>query len=274
MYEQSIDQKEIKLIELDILKYIDKVCTENNLRYYLAGGTLLGAIRHKGFIPWDDDVDISMPRPDYERFIEIMKEDNSVYRCLSSYDEDYPYAFVKVINTKTKIIETTEKLLQSDSIGVFVDIFPIDAMGNSRAMAKLRLKLFRLFKILIMYASFSDTEGRNTNPLIKAIRKTFIHVLKKINKKRLYSWIIRFINKKEYDSSRYIASAIAGQAGKRELISYKAFAEVEYIEFEDDKFPAPIGWDEYLKNLYNDYMKLPPVEKRHTDHSFQAFWLK
>ena len=127
--------EELHQIETDILTAIDEICRKENIRYYLAGGTLLGAVRHKGFIPWDDDIDIAMPRDDYERFLKVMRKGaHPYYKILAlEYKEDYPYTFAKVVDTRTRLQEEIGKDLPE--MGVFIDIFPLDGMGDDRDKA-------------------------------------------------------------------------------------------------------------------------------------------
>ena len=124
----SLDQ--VKQIELDILKYVDAVCKEYNLRYFLSFGTLIGAIRHKGFIPWDDDIDISMPREDYERFVEITKNANGKFVTLYPGKEGYPYPFVKVVDKSTELAE--KDVMDIPDNGLWVDIFPVDVYAGAK----------------------------------------------------------------------------------------------------------------------------------------------
>ena len=131
--------EELQKIELEILKYIDKVCKENNLTYFLAYGTLIGAIRHKGFIPWDDDVDIQMPRDDYNKLCDILKEENGRYKLLDHKEGlGYIYPFAKVIDSNTRLIETG--LTETVNMGVYIDIFPIDGTPNDFKKRKKYLK--------------------------------------------------------------------------------------------------------------------------------------
>ncbi len=115
-----------------MLQEIDKICRHYHIRYYLAGGTLLGAVRHQGFIPWDDDIDIAMPREDYEQFIKIMShKKHPIYKLLAiECTKGYPYTFAKVVDTRTRLVEEIGKDLHQ--MGVFIDIFPIDGMGNQK----------------------------------------------------------------------------------------------------------------------------------------------
>ena len=128
---QKIEPNELKSIELEILKEIDKICQAQNFRYSLSGGTLLGAIRHGGFIPWDDDIDILMPRPDYDRFIQYCKENETAFNLLSiETDERYGYLFAKAMAKNTIIVEESANP-NNIEMGIYVDIFPIDGLANT-----------------------------------------------------------------------------------------------------------------------------------------------
>ena len=124
----KIGLDEIKKIELDILIYIDSLCKQNHLRYFLCGGTLLGAIRHKGFIPWDDDIDISMPRPDYDKLISLIGS-NSSYMVLTPANCDFYYNFAKVVDTRTTLCEIDNTPIKN--MGVYIDIFPLEGMPDN-----------------------------------------------------------------------------------------------------------------------------------------------
>lgn len=134
---ETID--EIHKIELEILIAFDEFCKEHNLRYSLGAGTLLGAVRHKGFIPWDDDIDLFMLRSEYDSMLEIAKTESVIagrYRIISPYDEDMPYPFVKIIDIKTKVVEKGK----NTDFGLWLDIFPVDFCGNSKKEAEKKRK--------------------------------------------------------------------------------------------------------------------------------------
>ena len=121
---QKLNLEEIQKIELDILIYLDKICKENNIKYYLSSGTLLGAIKYKGFIPWDDDIDVVLFRSDYLKLIDVLGKNDEKYKILSIYNtEDYYYPFAKLVDTRTVLIENSKKI---KDMGVYIDIFPID----------------------------------------------------------------------------------------------------------------------------------------------------
>lgn len=266
--------KELQSIELDIMNEIDRICRSENIRYYLAGGTLLGAVRHKGFIPWDDDMDISMPRDDYDRFLEIMKaRENSVYKILAiEYTEGYPYPFAKVVDSRTRLVEEIGKDIPE--MGIFIDVFPIDGMGKQKDYAMKRLMKIVRLRSRIWEASLKPEEIKNKelslkNRIIKGIANKVINV---IGIKKCYNYMMKYVKEISYNDSNWIASAVGGANIERELIERKYFDDIVEMEFEGYKFYAPQGYKKYLSNLYHDYMKLPSKDKRVASHRGEIWW--
>lgn len=266
--------KEIHQIETDILKEVDRICRKENIRYYLAGGTLLGAVRHKGFIPWDDDVDIAMPRKDYEKFLKIMKNGaHDYYKILAlEYRKDYPYTFAKVVDTRTGFQEEIGK--EISDLGIFIDVFPLDGMGNEKKSAMNRMmKIIRL-RSRIIEASLKEDEIKNKERSLKnkILKEAANCLIKLIGIRRSYGYLMEYVRKKDFNSSYWIASAVGGAGIEKELIERKYFDDVVEMEFEGNLFFAPAGYDVYLKNLYGDYMKLPPEEQRIAPHRGKIWW--
>ncbi len=264
---KQIDLKEMQQVELSILKYVHDICEENQLNYYLCGGTLLGAIRHKGFIPWDDDIDIFMFREDYVKLLEILRiNEHDLFEAISFYDnDDYYFSFAKVIHKRTTLIEVDHPKI--DRLGVYIDIFPIDGLPKQENKSKRHFKKI-LFLRWLQYLSISkkpslDLKGTIKYPiwlLVKAIGTS--KILKLIDKVAIkYSAI----------DSNSVACSVAGY-GIKEIMPKDVFDEKIKVKFEDYEFYAPAGYDVYLSNLYGDYMKLPPKEKRVTHHNNICFW--
>lgn len=266
--------KELHQIELDMLKEIDRICRRENIQYYLAGGTLLGAVRHKGFIPWDDDIDIAMARDEYERFLKVMKkEKHSYYKLFAmEYNKEYQYTFAKVVDTRTRLVEEIGKDLPD--MGVFIDIFPIDGMGNDKRKAMRRLmKIIRLRSRIIESALKEDEiKNKEQNLKNKIIKETANLIIKLLGIRRCYFMLLRYVKKMDFRSSYWIASAVGGAGIERELVERKCFDDLIELEFEGCKFFAPAGYDTYLKNLYGDYMVLPPESDRVTPHRGRIWW--
>lgn len=259
---------EIKKIELDILIYIRRLCEENNLRYYLAYGTLLGAIRHKGFIPWDDDVDIYMPRDDYERFILLCKKKKEgnydVMSC--DYDKEYYYEFAKVVDKRTKLQEYGIKPVED--LGVYVDIFPLDGLPRKYKWHIKRLWILVKLRALSVYLKIPVK-----NALYRSVLQLICKFLRKMDSVRLARFINKIAQKYNYDSSHYVACAVSS-AGIAGVFEKKVFEKKVKVAFENELFNAPGDWEVYLHKSYGDFMQLPPPEKQITHHFFDAYWIK
>ncbi len=269
---KKVTLEEQKKIELDMLKYIKKICDKNNLRYYLAGGTLLGAIRHQGFIPWDDDIDILMPRPDYDKFAEIMKKEKGRYLLLTQDQDDYYYVFNKMVDTKTTLKEYWMNPIKN--MGVYLDVFPLDGFPESEEEYNIHAD-----NLLDEYHDFTNSRKdgyKMSNYRWKRIVKRFVKYPLYLMKKNI-SWKKRQLNlidsmkKYKYEDSKNVAFILSAYK-KKEILNKKIYDDIILVQFEDEKFNAPSGYDDYLKALYGNYMELPPVEKRKTHHFFDAYW--
>jgi lipopolysaccharide cholinephosphotransferase len=261
---------EMRKIELNLLKELVKVCKESNLRYFLAGGTLLGAIRHHGFIPWDDDIDILMPRKDYLQLIAIFKAENKENpKIFSIYDNsDYYYTFLKLVDTRTKMIDP-QKLVIKD-LGVGIDIFPMDGMPEDQAAAKRLLKKIRRYSKM-QYAARLPVFPNNCR-WYKVIQMAVRYFPgKRIGCQKLIQKIENLATQYDFETCDYIGCLVAGY-GIKERVRKEAFESTIQVQFEDGSFEAPIGYDEYLSNLYGDYMQLPPEDKRVLPHKNEAYW--
>ena len=257
---------EIKEIQLNILKYIDNICKENQLKYYIAGGTLLGAVRHKGYIPWDDDIDILMPYSDYRKLIELIKKENNNYIMLNPYDnEDYFYMFSKVVDTRTKLTEKTVNKIKN--YGVFVDIFPINKLPTSKE--ELEEYMNELYLKNKEYAASMPKKNYYSDPkrvkrIAKRILKYPYHLkCKKIDwqtrKIDLLKLLEKYNNMEEYNYSGYVLSYY----GKKDIMRKEVYEDSTTLIFEGIKVKAPKLYDEYLTKLYGDYMKIPKEHEKH-----------
>lgn len=259
-----LDINEIKEIELNILIYIDKLCKDYNLRYSLCGGTLIGAIRHKGFIPWDDDIDILMPRPDYDLFIRLLNDKNNRYYAMTGNDENYYYNFAKVVDTNTVLLETQYNKIEG--MGVFVDIFPVDSFPDD--MIQKKCKEIYITRHLINYYAFETIKFRKN--ILKWIEsKYFFYKSRTYSLSDLQKKYISIVTEKPYGSTEKVFLT-----GAYEIVPLplKMFEEYIEVEFEGKMFSVIKQYDDYLRTIYGDYMKLPPKEKQVTIHSFEAYW--
>lgn len=260
-YIENLD--EIKNIEFKVLLAIDDFCKKEGINYYLIYGTLLGAKRHQGFIPWDDDIDIAMPRKEYERFISVFSMDG--FKCLSiDNSEEYFYPFAKVYDEKTLLIE--EGRLKYNC-GIYVDVFPIDRIPVKNELL-FRKKIWFMQHILMnKYADNYDV------PMGQKIKRIVLKVAGiPFSARNLGIRINKLCKSEKFArSKKTCANLVWGEVGEKFPI--EQFQKPAYLEFERKMFPCPENVDAYLKTIYGDYKKLPPVEKRVCKHSFKAYYL-
>lgn len=243
----SLDQ--VKQIELDILKYVDAVCKEHNLRYFLSFGTLIGAIRHKGFIPWDDDIDISMPREDYERFVDITKNASGKYITLYPEKDGYPYPFVKVVDATTELAD--ENIMDIPDNGLWVDIFPVD--GYTISKPTFVNKLATALEKARSLATYEKCPERFKN------QKALWRVTRCFGYKFFQKKVISLCKRHPYSSAKYVGYAYGAAMS---VYPGDFFEKLIRIPFEDGEFLVPARYNEYLTILYGDYMRIPPKEQQ------------
>lgn len=245
--------KEVKQRELDILLYVKKICDDNGLNYFLHGGTLIGALRHQGFIPWDDDIDICMPREDYERFLNINKNMFNQYASLSiENDENYYYAFSKVTDMQTIIKDSNEKT----HYGVFIDVFPIDNVPQNYFKKNIYFLRAYVYKRILMH--LNEKKVKKDGNVLKIVLRQFV---KLFNHKK----IIKNFNEHIIKVPRGLqVSTIT--TGSQWDISYQRewFDGKVTVTFEGHEFPAPVGYDSLLHKYFGEYMVVPPKEKQVT----------
>ncbi|MBR4246586.1 MAG: LicD family protein [Treponema sp.] len=270
-YTKPVSIEELKAMQLEILKAIDDFCKKHLLSYSLCGGSLLGAIRHKGYIPWDDDIDIMMPRPDYEKFSSLFNENVSGNTNLKfiTCDNDIQYfqPFGKVVDMRTFMTNSYDRPV--DSLGVNIDIFPCDGLPNNDAERDLYWKRIAKAKNwnTLFYQKKNDKE-KGCKKIIRRILFVFFRFLpantyaKKLNKMAM---------KNDFDTSRYVACSVFGY-GRKEEMPKSVFDSFVELDFEDEKFNAMQGYEIYLTNLYGNYMKVPPLEKQVPKHDFEVYW--
>lgn len=273
---EKLELDECKKIELQILKSVKQFCMAKHIRYYLCGGTLIGAIRHKGFIPWDDDIDIMMPRKDYKRFIQLFPEEGiNGFRLLSPYtEEDCCIVYSKVYDPQT-LKQDKEFDKKYWKYGVDIDIFPTDGLPKSESECNKYFKTqYRDFHLFLALVGGYDFNGGVFKQLVKIIFTSVIKFAGKLNilsAKKLCERINARAEKYVLEDSEQIAVSIFPHYGKREIVDKMGFLKQIEVEFEEDIFTAPSSYHEYLVSLYGNYMKLPPVNQRCSHHRSDVY---
>ena len=251
----GFDLRSLQIVKLDILLEVDRICRKYNIKYFLVAGTLLGAIRHKGFIPWDDDIDICMPIDDYRKFCEIaLTEMNSEY-FLQNYDTDYTGMwFCKIRKNNTTMIETGCEKCNIHN-GIWIDIFPLISVKSDEKWLKSVNRNATIIK-RVLNVCFESRNPMEKLPLKYKIVRFVPLWLARTAANIVYSSI--FKNNKKYEGCYYLW----GSPTIFSRFDNDLFDELCEVCFEGHMLFAPKNWDEYLTILYGDYMKLPPVEKR------------
>lgn len=259
--------REVQLQELELLLQFKEFCHKYSLRYYLCGGSLLGAVRHKGFIPWDDDIDVCMPRPDYEKMISIVRETQELPMiALELNTATYPFA--KLLSKRVMI---KRDVTGKDDSFLWMDIFPMDGIPSDRKAVE---SLYKQVRTRIKMLLLSKTRvGHGSSILKKLIKGAIIPLLNLYGSKRIANDLRRLALSTPYETSTYAGGVVWGLYGVGERMVKADFEVVEYKEFEGHQFPVFSCWHEYLSGLYNDYMQPPPKEKQ-ICHNMEVYLLE
>lgn len=255
--------KHLQQTELMILKDFISICEENNLDYYIYGGSLIGAIRHGGFIPWDDDLDVIMFREDYDKFKQIFNssENDKYYLLCSENEDDYFYLFSKLV-LKGTVFEERWVNQVNFNLGINIDIFVLDDLSDNKIKRFYQLKkAFFYNKLLIM----SKIKVPDLSGGLLIITNIIHYILKLLNinpkniQKRYYNFIMSYHN---VDASEVfdVSSTVEEYP---QIFNKKGFKPIQKFKFEDIEVNVPNNYDEILTSFYGDYMQLPPLEDRY-----------
>lgn len=276
--------KDLEILELneiqkrlnDILIHIKRFCKENDIQFFLSNGTLLGAIKYNGFIPWDDDIDILMPRRDYDKFIKLYQNSAKYHLFSRETEKKFLYPFAKLCDMTT--IKDECYIDNGIELGIDVDIFPIDSWGESYTKACLRVKLTR---IIMKILGFSKTVDWRKLYLRASAKKTWIrqiyyaigfYIFHRMDSSIMCDEISKnAILYDEFSETKYVGCVIWPVYGKKEIMPKEIFETTITVFFQGEKYPAPAGYEQYLRLLYGDYKNDPPKEKQKSHHLFVVY---
>lgn len=266
---RKLSVEETKKLELDILKDVTSFCEAHNIRYFLAYGTLIGAVRHKGFIPWDDDIDLQMPRPDYEKFMALYNEKKTCayYKAQRPLQDGSIHTMLKVIDTRTVKIEKGIRYGdESQYPGIDIDIFPIDGQpDDDKVYEKYYKKKRQIFKEIYELVGTYSWKRK----LLYLFPRIHAHIL---GKEKLFEKIRKINAPYAYETCQKVGATDSLYNGIKNRTEKKNYESHVLLPFEGEMFRAPVGYDEILSSFYGDYMQLPPPDKQVTHHKNETYW--
>lgn len=274
---KEIELKELREIELHILDFVSNFCEDVGLTYFLCGGTLLGAVRHKGFIPWDDDIDIMMPRPDYERFLTEFPEHEYLKVMCHRRDKHYPFAFATVGDSRTWKYEKNLRKKYTKELCVNVDVFPIDGLPDCPKEIKRFYSAISLKGKILQSATYKLGKGKTLlstmmkNISILLFRATEIVGINS-SQKILLKWNL-LASTFDFNSAHIVGITAISHYGIKEANNKAIYSDKIKVEFEGKLYNAPVGYDTYLSQLYGKYyMDIPSKDKQFSHHISKCYW--
>ncbi|MBQ3366839.1 MAG: LicD family protein [Acidaminococcaceae bacterium] len=265
------DLKELSLDEIhdslrEMLQKINSVCDKHGIIYFLSGGTAIGAIREKGFIPWDDDLDIMLPRRHYEKLITILEQEKGgFFKVYSLRDHSWNRPYSCLVDERTI---GKHELVDYSHLGVTLDIFPMDGLPSSPSRARNYYRLLRL-KYALYYSALKVSYGPQEKLIF--LKKLIAVVTKKIGAHPICMHIDNTAKKCSYDKSEYVGCSVLIHFMEKERFKKEWFEKQLFVPFEGEKYPVMNGYDEYLTTLYGNYMKRPEQEGN-PDHHTKYYW--
>ena len=260
------DFEKLRGIELEILEQFIKVCEELDLRYYCIYGTALGAIRHKGYIPWDDDIDIGMPRKDYDIFMEkaqaVLPEEYFVQSY--EWEKDYLNPFGKLRKSNTTFIEKASKNAKMNH-GIYIDIFPLDGYPQGK-VSQFLFKLKRLIYDTYIFEGRDEEVEQSVGGAKGLIVKVGRAIVGNISPWEAVRRKDKLVRKVDFDTAA-VAGCLVGDYPSKEVMEQKYFGKGTEVPFEHISVRVPDQWDQYLTHTYGDYMTPPPEEERYPLHT-------
>lgn len=263
----QVTMKQFQNILLDMFKKFHQMCKKNNIRYYMVGGTLLGAVRHKGFIPWDDDIDIAIPRPDYERLIDNSEKwlpDNMILKSYKKFPE-HIFPYVKILNKDTPIVNIIDDNYSKEGVIVrfHFDVYPIDGLGNKFRKAKVIASIVSFIKRIVVL----NQEKRciSKNPVKRLVKKC----IGKFDLYRLFSLLDIVMQNEKFEDS-LLVTRWRNLNSVKNIVKKEVYGTPVLYRFEDTEFYGLEKAEEYLECVYGDYMKIPEVKMQIPTHDIKG----
>lgn len=270
---ENINLRKLQMAELDILKQVIALCEQHGLRYYLLGGTFLGAVRHQGFIPWDDDIDIGMPRTDFEKFCKIAEREFQEPLGFVSFRNhpEHIYFHPRVYNYNIRVLDRSG--VKEKETFAWIDIFPLDGMPGNQIVRKLYGFYLLFLRLLFMYSQFDKIVNISLKKrvwyerVLIAIGKV-IKFDKILDTHKIMEKIDRTMRKREFETSKYVGNFM-GAYKMKEVFPKKFYDEVAKYPFEGLWCPAPKDYDAVLTQMYGDY-RTPPAKEVQNKHNTEV----
>ena len=271
---KELSLSEIQNMSLQVLKKVADICEEKGLKYYLIYGTLIGAIRHKGFIPWDDDIDIMMPREDYQELLKYFYENSNENFDLELFEprtnSKYPYMIARVCDKSTYIQTHNE---DDCGMGVFIDIYPYDGLGNTWSEAKQLGFKGDLLSSLCYQSTRQHFETGITQGAVRKILKCPLYILAKCFGHDFWrNKLFQLEGQKSYDSNKYVGCVVWLTGGEKDIFEREWFGDGVIVPFGEYQFRVPDQYDKMLRHMYGDYMQLPPESEQIGHHNYKVFF--
>lgn len=273
MEEKYLTLDELHQVHLDILVAFDSFCKENNIKYFLAFGTLIGAVRHDGFIPWDDDIDVLLPRPDYERLLQFnrISEKYEIVSFKNDHGYYHPFTHGNIADTGTIMIE--HEMSKGTGKGTYLDLFPLDGLPDDYRTRKKHCKKLRIKRAMLNYAISEDASER------KGVVQSIKNVIRKlcklfVNPTKIALSIEKQALKYGFDESELVGPAVAlPMTIDSERLTFKKedFIQIDHI-FAGKMLQIPKGFDRILSTHYGDYMTPPPEKDQVLKHHIDYIW--
>lgn len=271
---KELTLEEIRRIQVNELLYVKDLCDRNNITYYLISGTLLGAVKYNGYIPWDDDIDIALDRSNYLKLIKLIEEDNnSEYKLLTVHNtKDYYYPYGKLVCKSTKLVENAKEI---EELGVFIDIFPMDRFNDdimkvykkTRFLRNISTRRMKIYNMIQKSKLLKEDEKKVKFKFIKGIVYNIIDIVSLPFGYTFWTKVLDKVLSKHKDGKYYCTMYLNSE----NYFDVSLFNDITEYEFEGFKFTSIRNYDAYLRNVYGDYLSDLPLSLQRTHHQMKAY---